>query len=103
MEKRMDAAKEQQLQAEWDAIAQHVHNFAASHQGDGVALLGVLRLLEALHREICDGAFQETLPKTRHELYTLLKDIEAEGGWPYIGRMRLRHFLASLEEAEDVS
>ena len=99
----MDAAKAQQLQAEWEAIAQQVHDSVASHQGDGVALLGLLRLLEALHREICNGAFQETLPKTRHELYSLLKDIEAEGGWPYIGRMRLRHFLASLEEAEDGS
>jgi len=98
---QVDDAREQQLRAEWEAIAQHVHEIAESHRGDGTALLGLLRLLESLHREICNGVFHETLPKTRHELYSLLKDIEAEGGWPYIGRMRLRHFLTYLEEAED--
>ncbi|MBE9099363.1 hypothetical protein [Vacuolonema iberomarrocanum] len=103
MEKPVDEAKEQQLQAEWEAIAQQIHDVAESHRGDGAALLGLLRVLESLHREICNGVFQETLPKTRHELYSLLKDIEAEGGWPYIGRMRLRHFLSYLEEVEDGS
>lgn len=101
MEKQADGVKEQQLKAEWEAIAQHVHDVAELHRGDGVALLGLLRLLESLHREICNGIFHETLPKTRHELYSLLKDIEAEGGWPYISRMRLRHFLTYLEETEE--
>lgn len=101
MGKSGDDGKQRQLHAEQEAIATLVREVAEAHRGDGAALLGLLRLLEALHREICNGAFQETLPTTRHQLYSLLKDIEAEGGWPYIGRMRLKHFLAYLEETEE--
>jgi len=43
------------------------------------------------------------LPASRQALYTLLRDMEAEGGWPYIHRMKLREVLANLlqEAAED--
>jgi hypothetical protein len=58
--------------------------------------------LEQLHREIRDGSFQDSLPENRQQLYSLLKDIESEGGWPYIERMRLQAFIAKLpEEATD--
>ncbi|MBK1990823.1 hypothetical protein A0J48_025500 [Sphaerospermopsis aphanizomenoides BCCUSP55] len=65
-------------------------------QGDTIALLALLRQLENLHREIRDGIFQESLPDNRQRLYSLLKDIESEGGWPYIERMRLQAFLVNL-------
>lgn len=81
------------------AIAQQIYQVAESYRGDGIALLGLLRLLEQLHRDIRDDFFQETLPQNRHQLYSLLRDIEAEGGWPYISRIRLREFITHLEES----
>jgi hypothetical protein len=80
------------------AIATVVSDAAQGCQGDSVALLALLRQLEQLHREIRDGAFQESLPQNRQQLYSLLKDIESEGGWPYIERMRLQAFLANLPQ-----
>ncbi|HYW17955.1 MAG TPA: hypothetical protein VE956_01355 [Nodularia sp. (in: cyanobacteria)] len=77
-------------------IAMAVHDVASISQGDAIALLGLLRHLEQLHRDIRDNAFQESLPDNRQKLYSLLKDIESEGGWPYIERMRLKAFLATL-------
>ncbi|AFY49370.1 hypothetical protein Nos7524_3579 [Nostoc sp. PCC 7524] len=83
-------------------IAAVVHDVAQGYQGDVMALLQLLRQLEQLHREIRDGAFQESLPNNRQHLYALLKDIESEGGWPYIERMRLQAFLRNfLLEAID--
>ncbi|MEM7555316.1 MAG: hypothetical protein AAF378_14670 [Cyanobacteria bacterium P01_A01_bin.84] len=63
---------------------------------DSVALLALLRQVEHLHREIREGVFQESLPDNRQALYSLLKEIEAEGGWPYIERMRLKAFLSKM-------
>ena len=60
-----------------------------------MALLALLRLLEQCHREICETRFRDALPSNRHTLYTLLRDIEAHGGWPYIQRMKLRTLLAN--------
>ncbi|MEA5582680.1 hypothetical protein VB620_15175 [Nodularia harveyana UHCC-0300] len=84
------------LSAELQAIATAVHDVARISQGDTIALLALLRHLEQLHRDIRDSAFQESLPDNRQKLYSLLKDIESEGGWPYIGRMRLKAFLGTL-------
>lgn len=84
------------LQHPLEAIAQQVKDTAKAAEGDGVALLRLLRLLEKLHQEIRDTMFQETLPKNRHSLYALLRDMEAEGGWPYISRMKLRSLLQHL-------
>jgi hypothetical protein len=65
-------------------------------QGNNLELLALLRLLEALHQEVRDGLFQDSLPDNRQALYALLKDIENNGGWPHIYRMRLQHFLSNL-------
>ena len=89
-----------QGQSELQAIATAVRALAHNCQGDSLALLAVLRQLEELHREIRDGFFQVSLPDNRQALYALLKDIEAEGGWPYIDRMKLQSFLANLAAEE---
>ncbi|QSJ21025.1 hypothetical protein JYQ62_30250 [Nostoc sp. UHCC 0702] len=86
----------EKLSEQLSAIATAIHDVAKACQGDAIALLNLLRQLEQLHREIRDGAFQESLPDNRQQLYALLKDIESEGGWPYIERMRLQAFLANL-------
>lgn len=86
------------LSYELQAIADAVHNTAQHCQGDAMAILALLRQLEQLHREIRDEAFQNSLPDNRQALYSLLKDIEYFGGWPYIERMRLQAFFANLPE-----
>lgn len=92
-----------QLSAKLQAIATTVYDAAEASHGDSIALLALLRKLEQLHREIRDGSFQESLPQNRQQLYSLLKDIELEGGWPYIERMRLQAFLSQLSaEANDI-
>jgi hypothetical protein len=86
-----------QLEFELQSIATAVSALAGRCQGDSLALLALLRRLEELHRTIRDGMFQASLPDNRQALYALLKDIESEGGWPYIERMRLQPFLANLQ------
>ncbi|HEY9748461.1 MAG TPA: hypothetical protein V6C63_07275 [Allocoleopsis sp.] len=84
------------LKSDFAAIAEVVRVAAQSHEGDCLTLLALLRLLESLHREISDTFFQAALPTNRQALYALLRDIEAEGGWPYIHRMKLQALLANL-------
>ncbi|CEJ48424.1 hypothetical protein [Umezakia ovalisporum] len=87
------------LSEQLQAIATAVYDIASLSQGDPIALLALLRHLEQLHRDIRDSAFQESLPDNRQKLYSLLRDIESQGGWPYIERMRLQTFLATLPRA----
>ena len=85
-----------ELSHELQDITKAVRSLAQSCQGDSLALLAVLRRLEDLHREIREELFQSSLPDSRQALHTLLKDIEAKGGWPYIERMRLQSLLVNL-------
>ncbi|MGC9502736.1 hypothetical protein [Baaleninema sp.] len=78
-------------------ISQRVRAIARECDGDAKALLDLLRLLECLHREICEEQFQPALPQTRQSLYACLREIELKGGWPYIPRMRMRTLLAHIE------
>jgi hypothetical protein len=87
---------EQPEQPELEAIATLVHETAQHYRGKSSELLALLRLLEALHQEIRDDLFQKSLPDNRQALYALLRDIETEGGWPYIHRMKLQAFLSNL-------
>ncbi|EAZ89922.1 hypothetical protein [Crocosphaera chwakensis] len=68
-------------------------------------ILELLRTLEQLHQEIRVNLFEPSLPNTRNDLYDLLLDIEETGGWPYIGRMKLRmfleHFSSDIEQSSD--
>ena len=89
-----------QFSCELQAIAVAVRALALGCQGDSLALVALLRRLEELHREIRDGMFQASLPDNRQALYALIKDIETQGGWPYIERMKLQSFLANLPVEE---
>jgi hypothetical protein len=83
-----------------DEIAKEIHEIADRDRADPIALLGLLRTLEQLHREIQQGYFQSALPNSRQALYTLLRDIEENGGWPYIQRWKLQELFANLSESE---
>lgn len=85
--------KSTDVEAKLEAIGTDIQALAQSYQGDSLALLAVLRRLEALHREIREGVFQQSLPDSRHGFHDLLKDIESQGGWPYIERMKLQSLL----------
>jgi len=93
------------LKAQRDAAAEFAAEAATTRQDDCVALLALLRLLEQRHRDIRENAFRTALPTSRHSLYSLLRDIEVNGGWPYIQRMKLRLLFANLfpEENDDGS
>lgn len=84
-------------------ITTQVRTLARSREGDLLSLLELLRLLESLHREIQENSFQAALPDNRQALYALLRDIDANGGWPYINRMRLRDITRRLTDAETAS
>lgn len=84
------------LAVKLQAITVEVQDATQACQGNVTLLLALLRQLESLHKEIRDGIFQDSLPDNRQRLYSLLKDIESEGGWPYIERMRLQAFLVNL-------
>lgn len=87
---------ESPLPPDFQAIVEAVNTAAQQSQGDCLQLLALLRLLESLHRGVCDELFQPSLPTNRQALYALLRDIEAEGGWPYIHRMKLQGLLVNL-------
>jgi fido (protein-threonine AMPylation protein) len=69
---------------------------AVDHQNQTDELLSILRTLEELHRHIREDFFQPALPQSRHSLYSLLMEIESQGGWPYIERMRLQDLLQAM-------
>ncbi|KAB1991118.1 hypothetical protein, partial [Haemophilus parainfluenzae] len=80
-----------------NSIAQQIERAALGRVGDGRELLALLRMLEQLHRDICDTYFRDALPENRQQLYALLRDIEVHGGWPYIQRMKLLALLAKFD------
>lgn len=81
-------------------IADRINHIADRDRADPLALLHLLRTLEQLHREIQQGCFQAALPNSRQALYALLRDIEENGGWPYIQRWKLQELFANLAETE---
>lgn len=96
-----DGVKAEQLEADLQSVADTIWRLAHDRQGDNLALLSLLRTLEGLHQEIRDSLFQASLPDNRQALYSLLKDIEASGGWPYIHRMKLRSLLNNFQNITD--
>jgi hypothetical protein len=88
------------FQEDFRAITAHLHQLIDRSQTDPVALLKILRFLESLHHEVRELHFQSALPIHRHELYAMLREMEAEGGWPYIPRMQLRELLSGSGEMQ---
>ncbi len=88
--------------SELELISDRLWQFAQDQQGDSVSLLHVLRVLEAIHKRIRDDLFQAALPTSRHELFNLLRDIETNGGWPHIYRMKINEICRYLEQPEDL-
>jgi superfamily II DNA/RNA helicase len=82
-------------------IVKEIQAIAERSQGDPIALLSLLRALEQVHRDIQDDYFQSALPDSRQALYALLRDIEENGGWPYIQRWKLQALFANLTELEE--
>ena len=70
---------------------------ARSSKASPRPLLALLRQLEHLHRNLQDGAFRNSLPADRGELFDLLRTMEQSGGWPYIPRLQLRTFMDLLQ------
>jgi hypothetical protein len=82
------------------ALSAQIQAIVGDVQTDSLSLLALLRLLEQQHRMICEAYFQPSLPNTRQDLYTLLRDIEAEGGWPHIPRMKIQALMQEFLLAE---
>lgn len=91
-------ANKSDVQASFEQISQLIQQETIKVQGDSKALLAILRMLEQIHRNIRDDYFLDTLPANRQALYALLRDIEQEGGWPYIPRFKLKKFLQLVED-----
>ncbi|MBT9313840.1 hypothetical protein [Leptothoe spongobia] len=87
--------------ADIEAIRIAVQVAAQKRANDCEALLSLLRQLEVLHRDIRETLFQESLPTNRQRLYHLLRDIEINGGWPYIQRMKLVELLKGVDPSLD--
>lgn len=82
-------------------IVKEIQAIAERAQGDPIALLRLLRALEQVHRDIQGDYFQSALPDSRQALYALLRDIEENGGWPYIQRWKIQALFANLAEIEE--
>lgn len=65
-------------------------------EDNNLALLALLRVLEALHRKVREELFEPSLPQRRNDLYHLVREIEESGGWPYIERLKLQVLLEHL-------
>ncbi len=83
-----------------ERIALEIHALAERVQDNPLALLQLLRTIEQVHRDIQVDYFQSALPDSRQALYALLRDIEENGGWPYIQRWKLQALFANLSETE---
>ncbi|ERN39877.1 hypothetical protein KR51_00036600 [Rubidibacter lacunae KORDI 51-2] len=92
-----------ELEAELASLCNRGLELARREREDCRALLSILRGLETLHGRIREELFQDALPNSRHDLYKLLREIEENGGWPYIERMRLRQLLACLAVEDTTS
>lgn len=90
--KATEQAIDQSLKTLWEV--------AQESKANPLKLLEILRRLDNLHQQIRDTLFQESLPDNRQALYVLLKDIETNGGWPYIYRTKLNELLSRLSQEE---
>ncbi len=88
--------------SELEAISDRLWQIAQDQQNIPANLLQILRVLESTHKRIRDDLFQPALPTSRHELFNLLRDIETNGGWPHIYRMKINEICRYLEQPEEL-
>ncbi|MGK7931406.1 MAG: hypothetical protein AB4041_08225 [Microcystaceae cyanobacterium] len=92
------SSDETTLQDSIEKMTTLIWGIAENCQGNSQELLFLLRHLEQAHRKIRTELFEASLPDNRQSLYHLLREIEDEGGWPYIERMRLKQLLHLLSQ-----
>ncbi len=92
----MNPENQSPLDQQLENLADTVKIIAKDYQKDPVELLRLLRTLESLHRHIQEGIFQDALPSNRQALYSLLRDMEENGGWPYIPRMKVESLMSNM-------
>jgi len=90
---RLSPEQQQRL----ESVLDELRALGEELEGQPQALLALLRQLEHLHRNLQDGAFRNSLPADRSELFDLLRTMEQSGGWPYIPRLQLRTFMDLLQ------
>jgi len=88
--------------SELETISDRLLQIAQDQQSNPANLLQILRVLESIHKRIRDDLFQPALPTSRHELFNLLRDIETNGGWPHIYRMKINEICRYLAQPEDL-
>ena len=76
---------------------------AEQSRGNISEILALLRTLEELHRDVRDTLFLNALPTNRQALYALLREIEQNGGWPYIPRFKIQDFIDHMDNEDGQS
>ena len=92
----LDSQEHQQLHDRLAPLLQELRALADQEQNSPDNLLLLLRELEAVHRDVQEGPFRQSLPENRQKLFSLLQTMEKSGGWPYIPRLQLRTFIDLL-------
>ena len=92
----MDSQEHQSLHDRLTPLLQELRALADQEQNSPDNLLLLLRELEAVHRDVQEGPFRQSLPENRQKLFSLLETMEKSGGWPYIPRLQLRTFIDLL-------
>ena len=87
--------------SELEIISDRLWEIAQDRQDSAPSLLQILRVIESIHKRIRDDLFQSALPTSRHELFNLLRDIETNGGWPHIYRMKINEICRYLDQPEE--
>lgn len=93
----MNSGSQDYQASEMQQLTSRMYTLAQNQKEDALVLLSLLREIEKLHQAIRDDFFQAALPNNRQGLYALLRDIEAQGGWPYIARLKLQVLLDQIQ------
>ncbi len=93
----LESASQEKATPQLQSALAEILNLAHENQEDLLFLLSLLRSLEQVHRDIRSDLFETSLPSRRNDLYNLVKDIEEQGGWPYIERMKLKDLLRNIQ------
>ncbi len=94
----LDSQEQQPLHDRLAPLLQELRALADQEQNNPDNLLLLLRELEAVHRDVQEGPFRQSLPENRQKLFSLLQMMEKSGGWPYIPRLQLRTFIDLLRQ-----